>query len=120
MPTINEVIERNDRVKPNAYSEQEKAGWLYRLDGRISSEIMHIEPPVQYQYPENGDKALLVPEPYDVVYDYYVQAMIDYYNKEYNSYNNAMIMYNDAVQNYAKYYIRENQPKSYYNFRNVL
>ena len=31
-----------------------------------------------------------------------------------------MIMYYDAVQNYAKYYIRENQPKSYYNFRNVL
>ena len=41
MPTINEVIERNDKIKPNTYEEQTKADWLYRLDGRISKEIMH-------------------------------------------------------------------------------
>lgn len=120
MPTINEVIERNDKIKPNAYSEQVKAGWLYRLDGRISEEIMHIDPPEKYQYPEDGDKELLVPEPYDELYDYYVQAMIDFYNKEINSYNNSMIMHNDALSKFSQYYIRHNQPPSYYNFNNIM
>jgi hypothetical protein len=120
MPTINEVIERNDKIKPNAYSNQVKAGWLYRLDSRISADIMHTDPPAEYKFPEDGDKTLLVPEPYDELYDYYVQAMIDFYNKEINSYNNSMVMYNSAVQTYARYYIQHNEPPSYYNFRSIL
>lgn len=120
MPTINEVIERNDKIKPNAYSEQTKAGWLYRLDGKISAEIMHIDPPAQYQYPEDGDKELLVPEPYDEIYDYCLHTMIDYYNREINSYNNSMMMLNDAWWKFAQHYIRHNQPPSYYNFNNIM
>ena len=74
MPSINEVIERNDKIKPNSFDETTKADWLYRLDGRISKEIMHTEPPVQYTYPEDGDKELLVPFPFDAVYDFYLHA----------------------------------------------
>lgn len=119
MPTINEVIERNDKVKPNPYGNDTKAGWLYHLDGRISKEIMHRDVPVHYEYPRDGDKELIVPFPNDIVYDYYMQAMIDFNNKEYNNFNNSMIMFNDAMEVYAKQYMRENIPKSYFNFRNI-
>ena len=120
MPTINEVIERNKAVKPDTYDETTKAEWLYRLDGRISKEIMHQEPPAHYIYPEDGDKELLVPFPYDDMYDYYLQAMIDYNNKEFKTYNNSLAMYNKAFGEYAKLYIREHKPPSYYNFRNIM
>lgn len=120
MPTINEVIERVDKVKPNTYDKQTMADWLYRLDGRISREIMYANPPVRYMHPEDGDKELLVPFPNDAIYDYYLQAMIDFANKEYASYNNAMIMYNEAMSAYAKQYIRDNVPPSFYNFRNIM
>lgn len=120
MPTINEVIERNDKIKPNTYDEQTKAEWLYRLDGRISKEVMLCEPPAHYIYPEDGDKELLVPFPNDAIYDHYLQAMIDYTNKEFGTYNNAMMMFNEAYEAFAKQYIRENVPPSFYNFRNVM
>ena len=120
MPTINEVIERNDKVKPNTYDETTKADWLYRLDGRISKEIMHKEPPAHYIYPDDGDKELLVPFPNDAIYDYYLQAMIDFSNKEFGTFNNSMIMFNEAMDSYAKQYIRENLPPSFYNFRNIM
>ncbi len=120
MPTINEVIERNDKIKPNTYEAQTKADWLYRLDGRISKEIMHSEPPMHYIYPEDGDKELLVPFPNDAIYDYYLQAMIDFTNREYTTYNNSILMFNEAMDAYAKQYMRENVPPSFYNFRNVM
>lgn len=120
MPTINEVIERNDKIKPNTYEEQTKADWLYRLDGRISKEIMHCEPPVHYTYPQDGDKELLVPFPNDAIYDYYLQAMIDFTNKEYDTYNNTILMFNEAMDAYAKQYMRENVPPTFYNFRNIM
>lgn len=120
MPTINEVIERTDRVKPNAYDDSTKADWLYRLDGRISKEIMHMDPPVRYIYPEDGDKELLVPFPNDEIYDYYLQAMIDYSNKEFGTYAKSMRMFNSAMDSYARQYIREHLPASFYNFRNIM
>lgn len=118
--TINKVIERVDRVKPNVYDEQTKAEWLYRLDGRISREILKEDPPQRYVYAEDGDKELLVPHPYDDLYDYYMMAMIDYSNQEYGSYNNALLMYNEAFWAYAKLYQRENLPKSAGRFNNLL
>ena len=120
MPTINEVIERVDKIKPNTYDEQTKATWLYRVDGRISAEIMKQDPPQEYIYPEDADKELLVPHPYDNLYDFYLQAMIDYTNKEYGNYNNSMIMYNEVIESFSKKYIRDNMPKSASNFRNVI
>lgn len=120
MSTINQVIERVDGIKPNTYGENDKANWLYRLDGRISREILKENPPQQYKYPEDGDKELLVPFPYDNIYDYYLQAMISYHNNEIGGYNNANMLYLEAFNAYAKLYQRENVPKSAGGFKNIL
>ena len=50
MPTINEVIERVERIKPVVnIDDQDKARWLIELDGRILREIIqksvHDTPP---------------------------------------------------------------------------
>ena len=50
MPTINEVIERVERIKPVVnIDDQDKARWLIELDGRIWREIVqkseHDTPP---------------------------------------------------------------------------
>ena len=120
MATINEVIEKVDKIKPNVFDENQKAEWIYRLDGRISKEVLKEEPPRQYIYPEDADNELLVPHPYDDMYVFFLQAMIDYNNEEYGKYNNAMAMYNEAFNSYAKLYQRENMPKSSGGFKNLL
>lgn len=120
MSTINQIIERVDAVKPNAYSEEQKAEWIHNLDGRISREILKENPPQKYMYPEDGDRELLAPYPHDSMYDYYVRAMIDFANKEYNSYNKSVILYNEAFEAYAKLYQREHMPKSKGGFKNLI
>lgn len=120
MPTINQIIEKVDRIKPNVYDEQTKAGWLYQLDGRISKEIMKQDPPQQYSYPQDGDRELLVPFPFDGMYEHYMMAMIDYNNAEYGKYNNAMSMYNECFDSFAKAYQREHRPAHSGGFKNVL
>ena len=120
MSTLNEVIERVDKVKPNTYDESTKADWLYRLDGRICREVFEKEPPEPYIYPEDGDRELLVGFPYDNMYDFYLQAMISYSDKEYADYNNAIQMFNQIYETHAKWYIRNNNPASSGGFRNAF
>lgn len=116
MSTLNEVIERVDKVKPNTYDENTKADWLYRLDGRICREVMLKEPPEPYTYPEDGDRELLVGFPYDNMYDFYLQAMISYQDKDYADYNNAIQMFDKIYSEHAKWYQRANTPKNYGSF----
>lgn len=47
---------------------------------------------------------LLVPPPYDKMYKEYMFAMIDFNNREYDSYNNNMIMFNNTLDAFAKWY----------------
>ena len=121
MSTINEVIERVDRVKLNGYEDAAKAGWLIELDGKLYAETMHgtgTEPP--RRYPEDGDVPLLVESPYDNLYDLYLYAMIDFNNREIANYNNSMTMFNTALDEIKKQYHRTHLPPSLEGFRNVF
>lgn len=120
MSTINEVIERVDAVRPNTYSEEQKAEWISKLDGRVSRDILKENPPKKYEYPKDGDRELLIPFPHDNIYDYYILAMIDFSNKEYVHYNNAITQYTEAFNAYAKLYQREHMPKSKGGFKNLI
>ena len=53
---------------------------------------------------------LLVPAPYDEVYLRWMEAQIDYHNGEYDKFNNSIVMYNTAFDNYQKCYIRTHKP----------
>lgn len=112
MITINSVIARVDAVKVNTYTAEEKARWLIELDGRIYREIFRCfgDYPVS-EYPRDGDKELLVSSPYDVIYDYYLFAMIDFHNRETDNYANSFAMFNEKFTEFAKAWQRQNRPK---------
>jgi len=40
MPSINEIIERVERVKPCDYDDETKAAWLMELDGKLWAEAI--------------------------------------------------------------------------------
>jgi hypothetical protein len=63
---------------------------------------------VPFRYPDDKDQELLVPAPYDKIYDDYVMAMIDWSNREYGAYNNSMIMYNASFDEVRKWYKQTN------------
>ena len=116
MSTLNEIIERVDKVKPNTYDDKTKADWLFRLDGRVCREVFQIEPPEPYEFPNDADRELLVGFPYDNMYDYYLQSMISYQDKEYSDYNNAVLMFDNVYSEHAKWWLRNNKPKALGSF----
>jgi hypothetical protein len=135
--TPNKVIEKVDRLKPNIYTEEDKLEWIDELegmtkrlvfqwddiyikeveaqlkDGKITQEEYDaiMDKVRQYSYPEDMDRELLIPAPFDDVYGLYVEAKIDYYNKEYGNYNNSALVFDERYTEYKKAYIREHRAR---------
>lgn len=127
MPTINEVIERVERIKPVVnIDDQDKARWIIELDGRIwreivlksEHEVMPEEPPKEW--PEDGDKQLLVSSPYDSLYDLYLMAQMEFALREYGNYNNTMAAFNSLLDIYANHYRNNHMPVSHGDFHHYF
>ena len=118
MATMNTVIEYVDGVKPNAYSDDDKYRWINTLEGLVSREVFNEDAP-SYKLPDDADKTLRVAEPYSDIYHLYVSAMIDFYNREYNDYNNAILMFQERLEQYKAWHIRNSKYKPS-NFRRVM
>ncbi len=105
---LRELFDFVDGVKPNAFEDDAKLRWLNELEGKIQSLIYHTETDkiVAHALPVDEMRQLLVPAPYDKVYWMWLCAMIDFANGEYDKYQNAMVMANDAYSEYAKWYMR--------------
>ena len=108
--TPNKAIETIDRLRPNLYSEEDKVGWINELEGMVQRLVFQkkekdIEKCV---YPDDMDKELIIPAPFDDVYTLFLEAKIDYYNREYTNYNNSATMFEAQFGEFKKLYIREN------------
>ena len=109
--TANKAIEIVDSLRPNAYSEEQKFKWINKIEGMVQHLVIQADHIEEYSYPEDMDRELLVPAPYDDVYELYLGAMIDYYNREYGNYNNSVMMFESQFDKYKKAYIREHRAK---------
>lgn len=71
-------------------------------------------------FPEDGDMPLLVPAPYDRLYDLYLMAQIDFYNREYDNYNNSTIAFNAALDEWRQAYHRRHMPLEHGYYRHLM
>lgn len=115
--TVNEAIMAADKLRPNAYSEKDKIGWLSGLDGKIALEVHKRRDVPKYEYPKDSDTELLVKEPHSSMYPLYIVAMIDFYNRDTEAYMNSGSMFNAEYDIFAKWYIRNNMPKDSGGFK---
>ncbi len=171
MPSINEVMERVTKVRPDAYDDATKAAWLIELEGRLYREVIGrhalrpmgvpeelcgktLEPPeaaecpecgsdavvkgpgpgwmgcldcgwtekpdIPKAYPEDGDKPLLVGAPWDRLYDLYLMAQVDFYNREMENYNNSVTAFNDALDQWRQSYNRRHLPLKVGHYKNLM
>ena len=107
--TIAEVISKVNSTKPNQFSDDQLTGFIDTLEQLVQAEIMQIPVAqrVGYTWANNQDIELLVKTPYDSCYLFYVSAMIDYHNQEFDSYNHNMVHFNTLFDDYKKSYVRE-------------
>lgn len=113
MTTINTVIEKASRIRPDAFDDAAKASWISELDGKIMREVMQNENTVRYEFPKDADRELLVKSPYDNIYELYVVALSDFYSGDFASYSASSAMFENAYEQFRKNYIRTNMPKQY-------
>lgn len=115
--TIYEAISKIDDYKSNVYTQPDKIGWLSRVDGMIKRLIIDAheggENVTFTEYNENTDlhTELLVPQPFDSIYLYWLEAQIDYYNGELNKYNNSITMFHSAFASFESDYKANHKPK---------
>ena len=116
--TIIEAINKIDDLKFNAFSQDQKVGWLSRLDTMVKTQIIDTHDggdSVAFSG-YNGDTdlhtELLVGAPFDEIYLRWMEAQIDYYNGEIKKYNISMSMFNTEYEAFENWYRRNHMPIS--------
>ena len=107
--TLKEIIALADELNPNAFSNDVKASWVSEAEHTVLSEIHCLAPDeIQdlFPYEAHKDDRLTLAPGDDKIYVLYLQAMIDFSNKEYAAYNNDMTFFNESLDTYAKWYVR--------------
>lgn len=108
MKTANLIIKELGEQRPHTYSDETVAGWVFGLDREIA---LHLgKEGAAYEWPEDGDRKLYVPAPFDDLYTLYCFAKIDFMNREYDHYGNSYALYDARLEEFTKHYIRENRP----------
>ena len=110
--TLSQAIEQTKALKPNAYSEEALTVWLNQLEAMVQSEVHGVDPEDirTYEWGADGNEELTICKPYDSAYVEWISAKIDFNNKEYNSYNNAVDVFNNTYDEYKKYWRRKHNP----------
>ena len=110
MATLQQALTRIDAICPNAWDETAKLLWLNECESMIQTRILGVAPEQCITYDADTDRstALLVPAPFDRLYVYYVIAMCDYAAHETAHYADSMMLFNAALDEYAKWYQRAN------------
>lgn len=110
MPTVNEVLDRVNTMMVTAVPEEQTCRWLSELDGQLARESLGQETFAPYRWPADGGATLLVPAPWDGVYDLLLRARIHDVQGESAEYNNCMAAFNNALQEALRHYRRTHCP----------
>jgi len=120
MAKIKEIIEQVDQNIPNAFKQERKLAWIAELDGRIAADVflMGIEDVQQlhYKYPEDLESEPLVGFPHDSLYPLWLEAQIDFANREADKYQNSMAMYNAAYNRFVRWVAQTYDPAQGYRY----
>jgi len=60
--------------------------------------------------PDDGEKVLLVGEPWDEMYVHWLSAQIDWYNMETDGFNNSNAMFESVYQDFCRAFNRSHMP----------
>lgn len=109
--TVYEAIAQVDRLRDNTVPTDIKVGWLSKTDEYFFEEIMkgRVGAPEGFESytEEDMGRVMLVPSPYDELYLHKLEAMIYYEQREIKKYASSMALYNQAMNEYIRKYVRE-------------
>ena len=117
---IKEIISEINSLKANQYGDGEKIKWLAELDGAIKHDFYDeygIECSFSGYDETDSETELLAPDTYKGMYIHYLEAKIDYWNGEYARYNNSIVMFNNAYQQFEAWWTAHHKKSKNNKFR---
>lgn len=112
---LRELFTTVDQLRPNAFTDAEKIRMVNTVEGRIYKDILSKyegEEPIFIPFEEGQEeRELAVPVPYTDVYVFYLASMMDFYNSDSSRYNDSMVLYNQAWNEFQAYYLQTHTPK---------
>jgi len=113
--TIREIISWVDEVKPNAFTDAVKVGWLNDLEGLLIADVFLLAPLPLYSADLDMDTVPLVDPPHDALYIQWLTAKVDEANGEYDRYMNTLSIYNVHFDNFVCWFANTYAPAQGYN-----
>ena len=100
---------------PNPYPTEQLIAWISELDGMALLDIFQTRvgnPAENWQpyTPDDMDKELLIPAPYEGVYMDWLKSKTDYWQDESN-YSNSSKVFNNGYMSFGDYWRRTHPPK---------
>ena len=110
--TVNELIEKVDRLRPNQIAGEDKLAWIVQLENLIWREIIRThEGGEEMEFSEpDGDSQLTAPSAFEELYRYWLEGHIAYANDEIERYNNAAQAFGNSFADFRDWYNREHMP----------
>lgn len=115
--TLQEALDLTDELKPNMMSRATKIRFLTEIEQKIHREIVMThwhtrEEAVKPEYDEETEPGteLLVPEPYHMVYVFYMMSKIDTLNQEDARYNIDRQQFEHAYLELSDFWTRMRMP----------
>lgn len=116
--TFREIIEAVDGYKPNSIPMEQKFLYLVELEGRAAADVMLMDIADircrERVYARDLDETPLITHPHQNLLRLWLEAMIDKDHGEYNKYQNSMILFNAAWENFANWFARTYRPAQGY------
>lgn len=104
--TFGQILNYVDGVRPNPFDSNTKLSWLGEADCLVRAEI-HGEDTEGLSAPVSVTDIPAAPVPYLRLYSFYVFAMMDFLCSDYDRYKISSGMFEDAMELYAKHYLRK-------------
>ena len=115
--TLQEAIDITDEMKPNMMKRGLKCKYLTEIEQVIHAEVLmkHEHAEEQEARPEYSEETdpgtvLIVPDPYSMVYVYWLMSKIDIQNQEDARYNIDRTHFENAYEQMADWWTREHMP----------
>ena len=103
-----ECMDRANELRPNDIREELKAQWVNVLEGDVAN-LMGVDAPAD-PFPEDGE--LLLPHPWSYCYVYYLCAMIDWAQKDFDIYYVDYEMFNSLWAQMAAWWAKEGKQEA--------
>lgn len=115
--TLQEALDQVDELKPNMMSRKLKVKYLTEIEQLIHDEIVMAhehteEQEIRPAYSEDSDDGtvLIVPNPYSMVYVYWLMSKIDIQNQEDARYNIDRAHFENAYETMSDWWTRKYMP----------